>query len=160
LQWSFAAISKTDLDDILEIERSSFRRPWSRLSFLDELVCENAYAYAARMDQSSSNDALVGYIFFRLIFNEMHVLKVAVTPMWRGQGIASGLVKKSIALAVSKGATRAFLEVRPSNQPAISFYHKTGFEIVGKRKRYYAETGEDALVMSSNLRADLGALRN
>lgn len=149
--WSFSAISPKDLDDIIAIERRSFKRPWSRLSFLNELAARDAYAYAAWNNEPENKGTLIGYVFFRLIADEMHLLKVATDARWRCCGIASGLMKKSMTLAVSKGTLRAYLEVRPSNRPAVGFYRKLGFDIIGRRKNYYTETGEDALVMSAHL---------
>lgn len=154
MQCSFAAISITDLDDIVEIEKSAFICPWNLQSLLNELDCEDVYAYAARTNYSGSDSSLIGYIFFRLIFEEMHILKIAVDDKYRDQGIATGLIKYGVHVAISSGASWVLLEVRPSNRVAISFYRKLGFTIIGKRKQYYLETGEDALVMYSNLKQE------
>ena len=147
MQWSLDAISFADLDDIAAIERHAFKRPWHRLSLLNELDCDGAYAFAARIMHPGESKSLVGYIFFRLIFEEMHLMKIAVDDSHRRQGVATGLVSHGIDVASSNGASRILLEVRPSNRAAISFYRKLGFTVIGKRKQYYADTGEDALVM-------------
>jgi ribosomal-protein-alanine N-acetyltransferase len=77
----------------------------------------------------------------------MHILKVAVTPALRGQGIASWLLERCFKLSVEHGARSAHLEVRPSNRPAVGLYRKLGFEVIGKRPKYYSDTKEDALLM-------------
>ena len=155
MQCSFDTISVADLDDIDAIERLAFKRPWSRQSLLNELNCEGAYTFAAKSNHSGSDSSLVGYIFFRMIFEEMHLMKIAIDEKYRNRGIATGLVEQSITLAISKGASRILLEVRPSNRAAICFYRKLGLTVIGKRKQYYVETGEDALVMYSNLEMEL-----
>jgi len=94
----------------------------------------------------------VAYIFFRLVVDEMHILKIAVAPEWRCRGIASVLMKKSMELADTKGCNAAYLEMRPANTAAVTLYRKLGFCVIGKRTNYYSETGEDALVMCKKLR--------
>ncbi len=95
---------------------------------------------------------IIAYICFRMIADEMHILKIAVAPEWRHQGIALWLLEKSLENAVKKGAEVTYLEVRPSNNPAIGLYNKAGFRVVGKRPNYYSETREDALVMIKYLK--------
>ncbi|MDM8535332.1 ribosomal protein S18-alanine N-acetyltransferase [Desulfobacterales bacterium HSG17] len=144
----FLPAKEPDIDSILEIEKVSFTRPWSRQLFIDELSCKTALNYAAKSD---TNALITGYHFFRLIADEMHILKIAVSPLWRCCGIASQILEKSIGLALKKGAIKSFLEVRPSNTSALSLYGKMGFQLIGKRPGYYPETGEYALVFMKNL---------
>ena len=149
--WTFTPITEADINTILEIESDSFKTPWNHLSFLNELSCKDACSYAAKWRDAKGDKQLIGYICFRLTTGEMHILKIAVAPQWRGRGVATGLMEKSIAVASKKDISKAFLEVRPANYPAINFYRKIGFQIVGKRKNYYIETNEDALVMMKKL---------
>ena len=151
MQGSFGAIGEADLDCILEIENLSFAKPWNRLAFLQELRSENGGAYALKSEDAGGRSELMGYVCFRYVFDEMHILKIAVAPRWRGRGAASRLIRKSIAEAAERRISKIFLEVRPSNDPAVRFYLKAGFQIVGKRKNYYAETREDAWVMMKNI---------
>jgi len=151
----FTAITETDIDAILSIENNSFQLPWSRRSFLSELGLPGAENLAVRHTDAGSPPRIVAYIFFRLVADEMHILKIAVAPDRRCRGIAAVLMEKSLALADAKGCRAAFLELRPANTAALRLYRKLGFEMIGKRKNYYSETGEDALVMSKKIREDI-----
>ncbi|QTA78626.1 Ribosomal-protein-alanine acetyltransferase [Desulfonema limicola] len=142
---------ESDIDPILEIEKLSFARAWTKQLFIDELSCKTGLNYVAKSDNNQKG-LITGYHFFRLIADEMHILKIAVSQQWRTCGIASQILKKSIELALKKGALSAFLEVRPSNTPALALYWKMGFKQIGKRPGYYPETGEHALVLMKNLK--------
>ena len=85
----------------------------------------------------------------------MYILKIAVTPKKQRQGIASWLLRKSFGLAAEKDTQLVFLDVRPSNVPAIKLYKKLGFQTVGIRPNYYSETKEDALVMRKRLKEEI-----
>ena len=154
MQWSLTAITKEDIDLILEIENDSFKKPWGRLSFANEFACQNARTYVVKCRDINGDERIIGYICFRLTAGEMHILKLAVALRWRELGVASRLVQKSLDLALEKNILKVFLEVRQTNYPAINFYHKIGFQIVGRQKHYYPETKEDALVMVKNLKID------
>ncbi len=148
----FGAMVETDIDAILAIERQSFQRIWQRTSFMGELACDYAYPYTIKCEEGNSLPQIIAYICFRVITDEMQLLRIAVAPRWRRRGVASKLLDKCFALALEKGAVSAILEVRPSNKPAISLYHKLGFHLVEKRKNYYSETREDALILKKNLK--------
>ncbi|MGD2270680.1 MAG: ribosomal protein S18-alanine N-acetyltransferase [Desulfobacterales bacterium] len=142
---------EADLDAILLIERQSFQRTWPRSLFLGELNCENAYCYTLRRQENANSTRIIAYVCYRVVSDEMHLLRVAVAQQWRRRGIASRLIDECLTLARGKGAATAVLEVRPSNTPAISMYQKLGFQCLGRRPFYYSETREDALVLSKNL---------
>lgn len=148
----FTAITEADIDAILSIECHSFQRPWGRRSFLSELGLPGAESLAVRCTDSGDRLRIAAYIFFRLAVDEMHILKIAVAPEWRCRGIATDLMEKSLELADTKGCSAAYLEMRPANTAAVKLYRKLGFAVIGKRTNYYTETGEDALVMSKQLR--------
>jgi len=148
----FKAITEPDIDAIVPIETLSFPRPWERRSFLSELGVPGAESFAVRHTDADGHEHIVAYIFFRLVADEMHILKIAVAPSWRCRGIATVLMEKCLDLAATKGCDSAYLEVRPANTAAVMLYRKLGFRAVGKRTNYYPETGEDALVMCKKLR--------
>ena len=152
LKWYLAATTEADIDQIFEIERYSFEQPWSRASFLEELICKKAVNYVVKSGNSHDHEEIVAYIFFHLIEDEMHLLKIAVTPEWRCQGLAVWLLGKSFSTALEKDVNTVSLEVRPSNKPAITLYKKLGFVITGKRPNYYSEAREDAMVLTKNLK--------
>lgn len=154
-RWQLASVNPVDINPIMEIEQHSFAWPWNRISFLGELTSRHAYSYTVKYIDGTQAERVIAYIFFRLIEEELHILKIAVTPNWRSSGVASWLLKKCFSVGLELGATSAFLEVRPSNKPAIGLYRKKGFRIIGRRPNYYADTREDALVLMKNLKEDI-----
>jgi ribosomal-protein-alanine N-acetyltransferase len=82
-----------------------------------------------------------------LIFDELHINNLAVLPEWRRRGVASALLRHVLAEGAAGGATRATLEVRASNVPAIALYEGFGFVTRGRRPRYYTNPAEDALIL-------------
>ena len=153
--WQLVSINHADLETILAIEQNSFQRPWNRLSLEFALRCHNARNYAVKPTEGKSCGPFIAYAFLRLLGNEVHLQKVAVTTAWRGQGVASWLLERCFTLSVEQGARSAHLEVRPSNIPAVELYQKLGFELVGKRPEYYSDSKEDALLMIKILKEDL-----
>jgi ribosomal-protein-alanine N-acetyltransferase len=154
-QWQLASVNPVDINPIMEIERQSFAWPWNRISFLGELTNRHAYSYMVKLGDNTHADRVIAYIFFRQVNKELHILKIAVTPNWRSKGIASKLLKKCFTTGLKRGATSAFLEVRPSNASAMAFYRKKGFSLIGRRPNYYTDTREDALVLMKNLKEDV-----
>ena len=154
--WQLGSIYRADeLDPILAIEKRSFRRPWGRLSFEGELICKDACNYIAKSSADGAGEQVIAYAFFRLAADELHLLKIAVTPAWRGRGIATRFLERCFAVSAQRGATSVHLEVRPTNKTAIELYHRLGFQVVGKRRKYYEDTKEDALLMIKNLKEEL-----
>ena len=133
-----------DIPTVLEIDRVSFSNPWPERSYRYELT-ENA---AARLFVAKSDDgAVIGYLGYWRIGDEVHISTFAVQPEFRKQGIGEDLLKSALADAAEKGARVATLEVRESNDPAIRLYEKLGFEVAGSRPRYYRDNDEDAILM-------------
>ena len=153
--WSISSMTLADIDIVLEIENASFKTPWSRGFFEEEIAKEHSYCRIVRKEQVSGENPVIAYMIFRVLFDEMHIFKIAVDPKWRNKGIASLLLCDSFREGVRAGATAAYLEVRQSNQVAITFYSKSGFKIIGKRLNYYQEDREDALVMMKILKGEL-----
>ncbi len=145
----FSTMRAEDLAPVLEIERSSFPRPWSADHFLEELrlpFSKLLLAWSKREETS----VLVGYICRWLTGGELHVLNVTVHPSWRGRSIGKRLVEEVLAEARQAGARRALLEVRRRNLPALALYERVGFCLVGTRPNYYGP-GQDALLMELEL---------
>ncbi len=148
VEFSFAAAS--DIDALLVIENQSFLSPWPRQHFQSELDQPHSFILLAQRHVPSPRN-IMGYLIFWLIIDEMHILNLAVGPCYRRQGIARGLILEAIRLAQAKHCQTAWLEVRPSNRAALTLYQSLGFEHVMTRKRYYSDTGEDALIFSRSL---------
>ncbi len=96
---------------------------------------------------------IVAFAVFWLLAEELHLLDLAVAPEYRRRGLGRRLLTEVLVRGYQKGAEFAWLEVRPSNMPALALYQSCGFQQVMVRKRYYSETGEDALVLMLPLSA-------
>jgi ribosomal-protein-alanine N-acetyltransferase len=147
------SMTADDIDQVLTIEQDIFPIPWNRISFENELKCMDSDNFIVKHKTEEGYPQIIAYISFRLVIDEMHLLKIGVAPKWRNRGIASWLLRKSMQVAAEKGAAVVYLEVRLSNIDAIAFYQKLGFEPIGRRTRYYQETGEDALVLMNRIRS-------
>ncbi len=132
-----------DLGQVIGIEKSSFPVPWSEEMFKSELCKEHATFLVARIGEE-----IAGYIGGWAICDEFHLVNLAVSPGLRGRGIGGKLLKNLIDSVKSQDAVYITLEVRENNLPAIAMYRKFGFSIAGRRKRYYGDSGEDAVIMS------------
>ena len=140
----------SDLDAVLAIELRAYPFPWTRGIFSD---CLHA-GYSAWVLQRGNE--LIGYAMLSIAADEAHLLNVCAAPEEQGHGHGRRLLRALLQLARGRGVKRVFLEVRPSNTPAIGLYHDEGFNEIGRRPRYYpARNGrEDAIVMAKELIAD------
>jgi ribosomal-protein-alanine N-acetyltransferase len=150
--WRIATINRNDLDPILAIEQLSFKLPWGRTSFEGELSCQNGCSYVVKPNEAGQKSQIVAYAFLRCVVDELHILKIAVTPALRGIGIATWILNHCFIKGARRGANSVFLEVRPSNIPALGLYEKLGFKEVGRRPNYYTNSNEDALMMMKILK--------
>lgn len=132
-----------DVEDIYEIEKLCFPDPWSRDALTYELE-ENPRAFYIVADLDGQ---VVGYAGLWWIEDEGHITNVAVKPGYRNRRIGEGIISVMIDFTSKEGIKHHTLEVRRSNDPAISLYEKFGFRTEGVRKRYYRNNGEDALIM-------------
>jgi ribosomal-protein-alanine N-acetyltransferase len=136
-----------DLDEVLAIEKASFHTPWSRGAFRYELTQNRV----ARSLVSRAGSELLGYLCLWEIGHEIHVTNLATHPDVRRHGVARVLLGAVLDDARGRAVTLAFLEVRPTNTEALGLYERFGFRVIGRRKGYYFDTGEDALVMEARL---------
>ena len=175
-----APMALDDIARVMEIDTLSFPLPWSPTSYRYELtqnpnshfvvaVAGGASDPFAPKEPDSLVDRLnpshwfrpaapplpvrqvVGYGGFWFIVDEAHISTIAVHPDWRGQGVGEILFVNMLEQALDLGALTATLEVRVTNAPAQALYHKYEFEQTGRRKRYYRDNGEDALLMTAEL---------
>jgi ribosomal-protein-alanine N-acetyltransferase len=138
-----------DVKAIGDIETLSFPSPWSRWCFYAELT--NPLSTTLVATPGASPKKIVGYLIFWVAAQEMHILNLAVHPDWRRRGVAKALLNRGLAQAKAEGALVAWLEVRPSNLAALALYESQGFLPAGRRRRYYEDTGEDAVIMALEL---------
>lgn len=135
----------TDIPAVHEIERLSFRVPWPSYAFEQELRTNRlAHYVVARL-----GERIVGFAGLWLMADEAHVTTFGVHPDVRRRGIGLRMMLALLELSLQIGAARMTLEVRVSNEAAQRLYHRFGFVVVGRRKRYYTDDGEDALIMST-----------
>ncbi len=138
----FRAMEKQDVARIAELERLCFRSPWSEKSIGSELKNRLAHYRVGELDGK-----IIAYGGMWIIFAEAHITNVAVDPNYRRRGFGVILMRHMMQIAVLRGASEMTLEVRESNLAAQNLYLSLGFEISGRRKHYYADTGEDGLIM-------------
>jgi [ribosomal protein S18]-alanine N-acetyltransferase len=151
---SGAALRRMRLEDVPavhEIDTLSFSMPWSERSFKYE-VTENS---AARTWVAEKDGHIAAMLVLWLIVDEAHIATIATHPDYRKQGIGEQILIEALKAARAEGAQLAFLEVREGNAAAKKMYQKYGFEVTGRRLKYYKDNNEDALLMTLK---DLNAL--
>ncbi len=148
---SLEPMGPADLEEVLFIERASFTMPWSRGAFLYEIEQNRV----ARCHVVRDDGRLVGYICVWEVADEIHITNIAVHPTTRRRGIGRMLLGAVLDDARKRALRMVVLEVRPSNVEARGLYESFGFQVVGRRRGYYYDTGEDALVMEASLAGNL-----
>ena len=140
-------MSVADLPALVLIERASFKTPWTEANFRHEIE-DNPLAWnlVARV-----GGRIAGLACAYVVADELMINDLAVEPRSRRRGVAAALLRHLLDGARARGCRRATLEVRPSNDAARALYAAFGFDVVGTRKGYYADTGEDALLLSFDL---------
>lgn len=141
---------EADLPAVLAIERESFASPWSLAVFRRELHDkEVSHLLVAEVSSSEGGQWVVGYACYWHVLDEAHITNIAVKKGYRRRGVGCRLLTQMIQTAKLRGAKRATLEVRLSNEAAQRLYERHGFQAAAIRKGYYPDNGEDALVMWS-----------
>lgn len=135
----------TDAKEIVKIENACFSTPWSLNSVRESLENKNSRFYLAKIDGDT-----VGYIGVQIFSREGYVTNVAVYEKYRRRGVARALLET----ALQNEMDFLTLEVRPSNTPAVNLYSSLGFELVGKRPKFYREPEEDAILMTKYFTRD------
>jgi ribosomal-protein-alanine N-acetyltransferase len=134
-------LTYADLPQIIAVERRAFPTPWSLAMFVLELSKPAGVCLTALRDGE-----MLGYLICSRYDTVWHIMNVAVDPARRREGIGSALLADLLRRIDGRGA-RFTLEVRESNVGAIELYKRFGFAPAGRRRRYYQDNGEDAVVM-------------
>ena len=134
-------LSYADLPQVIAIERRAFTTPWSLAMFVLELSKPSGICLAALR-----GDRIVGYLVCSRYDTIWHLMNVAVDDRLRRQGIAVALIEHLFSVADQPGEQYT-LEVRTSNRSAIRLYERFGFHAAGRRRGYYHDNREDAVIM-------------
>jgi [ribosomal protein S18]-alanine N-acetyltransferase len=141
---TFRKMTVDDVPAVVDLDQKSFSLPWPERSFRFELT-DNP---ASRCWVAEVDGKIVAMIVVWLLVDEAHVATVATHPDYRRQGIGKRLLAHTLRHMIEEGARSSFLEVRESNLAAQEMYRKFGYEVTGRRRRYYRDNDEDAILMN------------
>jgi len=158
---SIRSISPPVLPAVLELDNLCFGKLWTLEAYQREIDSPNSELLGLflkkKQDQEDTEENtydlqlttydLLAMGCFWAILDEAHITLLAVHPNYQGRGLGQALLWGLMQAARDRALERATLEVRASNQPAISLYSKFGFQLAGRRRRYYKDTNEDALIL-------------
>jgi ribosomal-protein-alanine N-acetyltransferase len=139
-----------DLPEVLAIETLSFRPPWSKRLFLQELAGPGRYYVVVEYQGK-----VIGYAGLLHLFGEGHITTLAVAPDFRAKGVGSYLIEFLLNKARELKLQLVTLEVRESNVAAQRLYKKFGFKVMGRRRKYYSQPREDGFIMRLILKDSL-----
>ena len=142
---SLRPATEDDIAQILAIEKVVQAAPWTEENFRAEMA--KPYSHFLLMTDDETDSKVCGYIVFWLMFDECHILTVAVGLPHRGMGYAKLMIQRAVTMALKKGIKKILLEVRKSNAPALQLYQSMKFVITHVRKAFYTN-GEDAYQMA------------
>lgn len=140
-----------DITAIAALEQAVFSLPWSSAA-LEQEFTDNPLAHYLVVEHN--NGQLLGYAGMWIVLDEAHIMNIAITPAWQGQGLGKVLLQTMIARAIAQGAIRMTLEVRLSNQTARGLYQQLGFIAAGVRPGYYTDNNEDALLLWLDMKSE------
>jgi ribosomal-protein-alanine N-acetyltransferase len=140
-----------DIPRVHEIDVLSFSLPWPEKSFQFELTQNpSTLAIVNELVPPGVMPFIIGFAVVWLLVDEAHIATIAIDPQFRGHGIGKKLLAETLRQSIQRGAIVATLEVREHNYIAQQMYQKFGFEIVGRRLKYYQDNYEDAVLMTLN----------
>ena len=147
-------LEKKELPQVLALDQICFGGFWSLDGYEREIDSPNSTLLVITISDNEETK-VIGLGCFWAILEEAHITLLAIHPDFQGQGLGKLLLASLLEDAVKRKLERATLEVKETNHIALSLYQKFGFKIAGRRKNYYQETGEDALILwRKDLKAD------
>ena len=152
-QLSIAAIgtirpaTEEDLDPIIALEQRCFKFPWPDAAFSQEL--KNAWSTTEVVEQEDGS--IVAFMVYWIVEDELHLLDIAVDPSIQCRGLGHALMRHLEHICETDDLCFITLEVRVSNEAAVHLYRRMGYDVIHRRKKYYVDDGEDALVMAKVL---------
>ncbi|ACE99015.1 ribosomal protein S18-alanine N-acetyltransferase [Rhodopseudomonas palustris] len=138
-----------DAPKLAELHAASFHRGWDEQEFADLLSERNTLVHRLRVGRR-----IIGFVASRIGADEAEILSIAVAASYRGRGLSREMLLTHLGHLAGRGVATVFLEVEENNQPARRLYNRTGFQVVGRRERYYRQpNGEqlNALIMRRDL---------
>jgi [ribosomal protein S18]-alanine N-acetyltransferase len=167
-QLKIERMSHDDVPAVMAVDRLCFPTPWSENAYRSEMGNVSAYYLVARLSEPGGQgsvpverELLVGYAGAWIVMDEAHITTIGVHPDYRRNGAGQQLFAALLEEARARGVRRASLEVRESNRAAQTLYAKYGFVPIARRRRYYTDTGEDAIVMwVEDLQSDPSSCRS
>jgi ribosomal-protein-alanine N-acetyltransferase len=138
-----------DIPRVREIDVLSFSLPWPENSYKFELTQNpSTLAIVIELIPPGAMPVIIGMAVVWIMVDEAHIATIAIHPYFRGHGIGKQLLAETLRQSIQRGATLATLEVREHNLIAQKMYQKFGFDIVGRRLKYYQDNNEDAVLMT------------
>ena len=134
---------------LAQLHAASFHRGWGEDEFDNMLAERNTLIHLLRMKRK-----VIGFVVSRMAADEAEILSIAIDPGYRGRGLSRNMLLTHLGHLAGRGVQKVFLEVEENNQPARRLYEQTGFAVVGRRERYYRQTGGEhlnALLMRRDL---------
>jgi ribosomal-protein-alanine N-acetyltransferase len=138
-------IEEKDVEQVYVIEMESFDSPWSRASILGEIISPRSHYLVVDVE-----DEIIAYAGLWKIFNEGHITNIAVKKGYRHKGLGFLLMQDLVRYSKDHAIEKLTLEVRVGNLAALTLYKKLGFEEAGRRKGFYDNPTEDAIIMWKN----------
>ncbi|MBN1579517.1 MAG: ribosomal protein S18-alanine N-acetyltransferase [Anaerolineae bacterium] len=151
-----------DLEQVIKIEQVAFSAPWPASAYRYELTKNDLSTYLVLRQRHpppmppkqhffrrKPQPSILAYGGFWVMVDEAHISTIATLPEWRGHGLGEMILVAMIDAAILRKAILVTLEVRVSNEVAQNLYHKYHFAVVGRRKGYYHDNNEDALIMTT-----------
>lgn len=145
MTYKLTPMTMEHVPQVAALERACFSRPWSEAMLENELWNDSAVVIVAEGEDGT----VLGYAGLQTVLDEGYINNVAVAEAYRRQGVADELIAAFVRFGQAKLAFLT-LEVRASNAPAIALYTKHGFAEAGRRKNYYDDPKEDAILMTRN----------
>jgi ribosomal-protein-alanine N-acetyltransferase len=141
---------ESDVPTVQEIERRIFSTPWPRNAYYRELSSRSSAHYVVLRNEVDDSGEILGYGGMWRMYDEAHVTTIGVRHDLQHMGYGRVLFAGLVQAAYDMGAKWVTLEVRTSNDAAMRMYEGFGFKVIGRRKGYYTDNGEDAIVMWSD----------
>ena len=140
-------LNSSHFDDLSSLEQLSFSQPWTREQLL--ALLQQGPNSPFRCYGITWQEKLTGYLSFYELEGEIEILNLAIAPKFQRCGYASKLLTTLLVQGKQRNVQSVILEVRPSNHAALALYKKFSFQEVGRRRKYYQDSGEDALIMQA-----------